>query len=57
VKDSDAVVQTGTPWFAKYGLTTADLSNLRATEGWHARYGGGTATAGGPSKVDPNAVY
>jgi tagatose 1,6-diphosphate aldolase len=57
VKDADAVVQTGTPWFAKYGLSTADLHSLRATEGWHARYGGGTAAAGGPSKVDPNAVY
>lgn len=57
VKDCDAVVQTGTPWFAKYGLSTDDLSNVRASEGWHARYGGGTAPAGGPGKVDPNAVY
>jgi tagatose 1,6-diphosphate aldolase len=56
VKESDAIVRTGTPWFAKYGLTTEDLSGMRAAEGWHARYGGGTA--GGPAgKVDPNAVY
>jgi tagatose 1,6-diphosphate aldolase len=57
VTETDAIVKTGTPWFAKYGLTTDDLHNLRATEGWHARYGGGTAAAGGPAKVDPNAVY
>ncbi|HEY1188852.1 MAG TPA: tagatose 1,6-diphosphate aldolase [Gemmata sp.] len=56
VKEADAIVQTGTPWFAKYGLTMADLHGVRTTEGWHARYGGGTAVKGsGP--VDPNAVY
>ncbi len=56
VRESDAIVKSGTPWFAKYGLTMDDLGGIRATEGWHARYGGGTA--GGPAgKVDPNAVY
>jgi len=56
VKESDAIVKTGTPWFAKYGLSTEDLHGMRAAEGWHARYGGGTAgAASGP--VDPNAVY
>jgi tagatose 1,6-diphosphate aldolase len=49
-------VKAGTPWFAKYGLTTEDLNGMRATEGWHARYGGGTA--GGPAaKVEAGAVY
>ncbi len=57
VKETDATVQTGTPWFAKYGLTPDDLHGLRAAEGWHARYGGGTAVAAGPGKIDPNAVY
>jgi tagatose 1,6-diphosphate aldolase len=57
VKETDAIVQTGTPWFAKYGLTPDDLHGLRAAEGWHARYGGGTAVAAGPGKIDPNAVY
>jgi tagatose 1,6-diphosphate aldolase len=57
VNDSDAVVKTGTPWFAKYGLTTEDLHGVRAAEGWHARYGGGKAVASAPGKVDPNAVY
>lgn len=57
VTETDAIVKSGTPWFAKYGLTTDDLSGIRASEGWHARYGGGTASAGGAGKVDPNAVY
>ena len=56
VKETDAIVKTGTPWFAKYGLSMDDLHGMRAAEGWHARYGGGTA--GGPAgKVDPNSVY
>ena len=45
MKETDAIVKTGTPWFAKYGLTTADLHGMRAAEGWHSRYGG--AGAGG----------
>ena len=57
VKETDAIVKSGTPWFKKYGLTMEQLHGMRATEGWHARYGGGTATASGPGKVDPNAVY
>jgi tagatose 1,6-diphosphate aldolase len=57
VREVDAIVKTGTPWFAKYGMSLADLHSLRATEGWHARYGGGSAPAGGAGKVDPNAVY
>ena len=56
VKETDEIVKSGTPWFAKYGLTMEDLHGVRATEGWHARYGGGTAGKGaGP--IDPNAVY
>lgn len=56
VAETDAIVKSGTPWFAKYGLTLEGLGGMRATEGWHARYGGGTA--GGPAgKADPNAVY
>ena len=50
-------MKTGTPWFAKYGLTMDDLHGMRATEGWHARYGGGTAGEWRAGKVDPNAVY
>lgn len=56
VQETDAIVKTGTPWFAKYGLDMDALHGMRAAEGWHARYGGGTA--GGPAgKVDPNSVY
>jgi tagatose 1,6-diphosphate aldolase len=57
VKETDAIVKAGTPWFAKYGLTNEDLFSMRACEGWHARYGGGKASTSGPAKVDPNAVY
>ena len=57
VREIDAIVKSGSPWFAKYGYTMNDLHELRAAEGWHARYGGGTAPAGGPGKVDPNAEY
>ena len=57
VQETDAIVKTGTPWFAKYGLTLEQLHGMRATEGWHARYGGGTPAAGTPGKADPNSVY
>lgn len=57
VKESDEIVKTGTPWFAKYGLTATDLTEMRAAEGWHARYAGGGMSSGGKGAVDPNAVY
>ena len=57
MKETDAIVKSGTPWFAKYGLSIEDLHSMRATEGWHIRYGGGGAVATGAGKVDPNAVY
>ncbi len=57
VQETDAIVKTGTPWFAKYGLTMDDLHGVRTTEGWHARYGGGTAAKGAAGPSDPNAVY
>jgi len=55
VTETDAIVRTGTPWFAKYGLTSEDLGGMRAAEGWHARYGGGKA--GEAAKVDVGGVY
>lgn len=57
VKETDEIVRTGTPWFAKYGLTMEDLHGVRTTEGWHSRYGGGPATGGGASKFDPTSAY
>ncbi len=56
VNEIDAIVKTGTPWFKKYGYTMDDLQHFRASEGWHARYGGGVAGKAAGS-VDPNAVY
>jgi tagatose 1,6-diphosphate aldolase len=56
VKEADSIVQTGTPWFKKYGYTAEDLGLMRAAEGWHARYGGGAAGAKAGA-ADPNAVY
>ena len=55
VTEIDAIVKSGTPWFAKYGYSLAELHDLRAAEGWHARYGGGTAT--GPAKIEEGGVY
>jgi tagatose 1,6-diphosphate aldolase len=50
VADVDAVVQeNGTPWFARYGMTKEDLTTIRASEGWHARYAPGASAAGGTS--------
>ena len=57
VQETDAIVKTGTPWFAKYGLSLEDLHGMRAAEGWHVRYGGGSAPAAPAGKADPNAVY
>jgi len=57
VTEIDAIVKSGTPWFKKYGYTLEELHQLRATEGWHARYGGGPMTASTAGKIDPNAVY
>ena len=55
VKELDAIVRAGTPWFAKYGYTQDQLAGLRAAEGWHARYGGGAA--GEKAKVEAGGVY
>jgi tagatose 1,6-diphosphate aldolase len=57
VKETDAIVKSGTPWFKKYALTTEELQGMRATEGWHSRYGGGSSSGGTAGPVDPNAVY
>ena len=56
VREADAIVKTGTPWFTKYGYTLEDLGQVRAAEGWHARYGGGSAS-GPAAKVEAGGVY
>ena len=58
VADVDAVVrEQGTPWYRRYGLTKESLASIRATEGWHARYGsplgstqGTNVRKGGPGR-------
>jgi tagatose 1,6-diphosphate aldolase len=57
VKEVDAIVKTGSSWFSKYGYTMEDLHQVRATEGWHARYGGGISSGGKTGSIDPNSVY
>ncbi len=61
VASVDAIVRSrGTPWFARYGFTTEELTSIRAAEGWHMRYGpnkplpapGSTST-----RVAPGEVY
>ena len=39
------------PWFGKYGLTAAELSEVHVTKDWHLRYGGhGGQEASGPAE-------
>ncbi len=48
VAEADAIVrQHATPWYARYGLSKDDLSTIRASEGWHARYAPHAHQAGG----------
>ncbi len=46
---ADVVRERGTPWFARYGMTLEELSAVRASEGWHARYAPQATAAGGSS--------
>jgi tagatose 1,6-diphosphate aldolase len=42
VKQIDDIVKAqGKSWHSRYGLSMEDLQNMRACEGWHARYAGG----------------
>ncbi len=53
----EIVHERAKPWFARYGLTPGDLASMRACEGWHIRYGGGTATETGRGPVAAGDVY
>jgi len=58
VRQIDEIVKAqGRPWFARYGLTTADLQSMRAVENWHFRYGEELKVSGGPSKAVEGEVY
>ena len=53
------VVDHATPWFARYGLTAEQLRTIRASEGWHRRYGppGKLSTAEAASTPSLGDVY
>jgi tagatose 1,6-diphosphate aldolase len=60
VADVNAVVrEQGTPWYARYGFTRESMALIRATEGWHSRYGStlGMAQGSASSKAAPGEVY
>jgi len=60
VADVNALVREhGTSWYARYGLTKENLAAIRATEGWHARYGAALGSTQGlaPSKAAAGEVY
>jgi tagatose 1,6-diphosphate aldolase len=60
VADVNTVVREhGTPWYTRYGFTKESLATIRATEGWHARYGSALASTHGttPAKGAPGEVY
>jgi tagatose 1,6-diphosphate aldolase len=43
----EVVTAHGSPWFAKYGLTQEDLTNVRTAEGFPSRYAAYARSAGG----------
>lgn len=48
VREIDSIVrERGTPWYARYGLSSDELATVRAAEGWHARYAPHARAAGG----------
>ncbi len=57
VRQIDEIVKkSGTPWFARYGLTLDDLHSVRVAEKWHFRYGGSSA-GGGARAAGKDDVY
>jgi tagatose 1,6-diphosphate aldolase len=60
VADASTVVrEQGSPWYSRYGLTKELLASIRATEGWHARYGTslGATHVSASTKAAPGEVY
>jgi len=58
IKEIDKIVQTGTPWFARYGLTKEAMAQIRAPEGWHYNYATSAESAGGvASKYKAGEIY
>lgn len=56
---STVVREQGTPWYARYGFSPAQLSSIRASEGWHARFGTplGATHEAASTKAAPGEVY
>jgi len=59
VAEIDQIVRSAaTPWWDKIGLNRESMSDIRAAEGWHARYLAGVGeSAGGGHVVRPGEVY
>lgn len=58
VKTIDGIVkESARPWCARYGLKLEQLHAMRATEGWHFRYGGPAASGGAAGKPAEGDVY
>lgn len=57
VQQIDEIVKRhGKPWYARYGMKLEQLHEIRATEGWHFRYGGAGA-GGAAGKAGEGEVY
>ena len=56
---STVVREQGSPWYGRYGLTKELIASIRATEGWHARYGTplGAVHGSASAKAAPGEVY
>jgi tagatose 1,6-diphosphate aldolase len=59
VAEIDKIVRSAaTPWWDKIGLNKESMAEIRAAEGWHARYLSGVgASTGGGHVVRPGEVY
>jgi tagatose 1,6-diphosphate aldolase len=58
VKQIDDIVRSkAKPWYVHYGLTQDELHSVRATEGWHFRYGGEERATGVNTGSADGEVY
>lgn len=58
VKQIDEIVKNqGKSWYAHYGITTEQLTTMRAAENWHFRYATDAAGAGGATKFVEGETY
>lgn len=58
IKQIDDIVKSqAKPWYARYGLTTDDFQQVRASENWHFRYGEELRPSGGSGGAVEGDVY